>query len=317
MADLGIIFSQEKTHHPLIPVIIYNYYRKYPVPFFLGHPVYRKINIYLGRRAGFRFMISETLSGRFTCPLSTLVFRHSGRSTTLWEKLSLKFERTDALPNRVNLFIPLKCCRGLDLLNPRIDLGLALFIKTLIGLLFLRISSGCILLFLAGRVKHDWSPVSVELISFISILFVTPIFWQWSCGGKQPLSFAIDRTFVILISVTVNSFLDPHVFSWSISSSRHSSDIFSPRMTTSSFLWLSCFCFLVDRSRGTSLSSKFCSLITSLIWCSSATVTVLSRWSMMTYCWWVEATTPNADDIISVAITANQLRRCDVLRYLC
>ena len=34
MADLGIIFSQEKTHHPLIPVIIYNYYRKYAVPFF-------------------------------------------------------------------------------------------------------------------------------------------------------------------------------------------------------------------------------------------------------------------------------------------
>ena len=40
MADLGIIFSQEKTHHPLIPVIIYNYYRKYAVPLFLGHPVY-------------------------------------------------------------------------------------------------------------------------------------------------------------------------------------------------------------------------------------------------------------------------------------
>ena len=39
MADLDIIFSQEKTHHPLIPVIIYSYYRKYAVPLFLGHPV--------------------------------------------------------------------------------------------------------------------------------------------------------------------------------------------------------------------------------------------------------------------------------------
>ena len=31
MADLGIIFLQEKTHHSLIPVIIYNGYRKYAV----------------------------------------------------------------------------------------------------------------------------------------------------------------------------------------------------------------------------------------------------------------------------------------------
>ena len=39
MADLGIIFLRRK-HHPLIPVIIYSYYRKYAVPLFLGHPVY-------------------------------------------------------------------------------------------------------------------------------------------------------------------------------------------------------------------------------------------------------------------------------------
>jgi len=32
-------FSQEKTHHPPIPVIIYSYYRKYAIPLFLGHPV--------------------------------------------------------------------------------------------------------------------------------------------------------------------------------------------------------------------------------------------------------------------------------------
>ena len=38
MADLGIIFLRRK-HHPLMPVIIYNYYRKYAVPLFLGHPV--------------------------------------------------------------------------------------------------------------------------------------------------------------------------------------------------------------------------------------------------------------------------------------
>ena len=37
-------FSQEKTHHPLIPVIIYNYYRKYAVPLFLGHPVYKDVH---------------------------------------------------------------------------------------------------------------------------------------------------------------------------------------------------------------------------------------------------------------------------------
>ena len=29
-------FSQEKTHHPLIPVIIYSYYQKYAVPLFLA-----------------------------------------------------------------------------------------------------------------------------------------------------------------------------------------------------------------------------------------------------------------------------------------
>ena len=39
MADLGIIFLRRK-HHPLIPVIIYSYYRKYAVPLFLGHPVF-------------------------------------------------------------------------------------------------------------------------------------------------------------------------------------------------------------------------------------------------------------------------------------
>ena len=40
MADLGIIFLRRKHTISLIPVIIYSYYRKYAVPFFLGHPVY-------------------------------------------------------------------------------------------------------------------------------------------------------------------------------------------------------------------------------------------------------------------------------------
>ena len=30
---------QEEIAHPLIPVNLYLYYRKYAVPFFLGHPV--------------------------------------------------------------------------------------------------------------------------------------------------------------------------------------------------------------------------------------------------------------------------------------
>ena len=43
MVDLGIIFLRRKHTHPLIPVIIYSYYRKYAVPLFLGHPVYNTI----------------------------------------------------------------------------------------------------------------------------------------------------------------------------------------------------------------------------------------------------------------------------------
>ena len=39
MADLGIIISQEKLPHTLVPVIAPTYCGKYPVPFFLGHPV--------------------------------------------------------------------------------------------------------------------------------------------------------------------------------------------------------------------------------------------------------------------------------------
>ena len=40
MADLGIIFLRRKHTIHWLPVIIYNYYRKYEVPLFLGHPVY-------------------------------------------------------------------------------------------------------------------------------------------------------------------------------------------------------------------------------------------------------------------------------------
>ena len=42
MADLGHHFTvgRERAHHPLIPVIIYSYYRKYAVPLFVSYPKY-------------------------------------------------------------------------------------------------------------------------------------------------------------------------------------------------------------------------------------------------------------------------------------
>ena len=46
MADLGIIFLRRRYPSPLIPVILYLYYRKYAVPLFLGHPVYYTSDLY-------------------------------------------------------------------------------------------------------------------------------------------------------------------------------------------------------------------------------------------------------------------------------